>query len=348
MIKDFTGLLRWPVALLLAVFVLAGCDLFNRDEIVGFDGQTMGTTFSVRWVDVNEDRIQQIRNQVGKALAEVNQQMSTYIATSELSLFNALPAGSEMEVSPALASVINQAVELSRISDGAFDVTVGPLVNLWGFGPEGRVVKAPDEAEITAGLAQIGYDKISLLANPSRLKKAEGQYVDLSAIAKGYGVDVLAELLEAEGIGNYLVEIGGELRAKGVKPDESHWRIAIEAPVGDERSIERIINVKDTGIATSGDYRNYFEEKGVRYSHTIDPSTGRPINHRLASVTVLRPTAAEADGLATTLMVMGDLRGFEFALDQKIPAYFLVKASDGSGFVEKSTPEFDHFVQTEE
>ena len=334
--------------MLLAVFVLAGCQLFERDKVVSIDGQTMGTTFSVRWVDQDDELVQLIRNKAGKALSTVNQQMSTYIPNSELSVFNALPADAQMDVSQPLASLVSQALTLSELSQGAFDVTVGPLVNLWGFGPNGRIDKAPSDDQIREVQAGIGYQNIAVLDSPARLQKFGQQYVDLSAIAKGYGVDQLASVLESEGITNYLVEIGGELRASGLKPDGTHWRIAIESPSTHERSVGKIINVKDTAIATSGDYRNFFEENGVRFSHTLNPKTGRPITHRLASVTVLRPTCAEADALATTLMVLGEHEGFEFAKQNGIAAYFLVKAELGDQFIEMATEEFEHFVQTEE
>ena len=348
MMAGLKRLVRWPVAMLLAVFVLTGCDFAYQETVVGFEGQTMGTTYSVKWVDKNAARVQGLQVRADQVLATVNKQMSTYDPTSEISTFNKLPAGSEMEVSDALASVTREALRISADSKGAFDATVGPLVNLWGFGPNGRIEKAPTDAEIEELRPRVGYTNISVLDNPTRLKKAGDQYLDLSAIAKGYGVDQLARTLEEAGIKNYLVEIGGELRAQGVKPEGEPWRIAIESPDVMERSIGRIINVKDTGIATSGDYRNYFEENGVRFSHTLDPSTARPITHKLASVTVLRPTCAEADALATTLMVMGEEAGFEFAKERGIAAYFLVKDANSEGFVEKATAEFEEFVQTQE
>ncbi|HSG02759.1 MAG TPA: FAD:protein FMN transferase [Marinobacterium sp.] len=348
MITGFNSLVRWPVALLLAVFVLTGCDFLYQEKVVGFEGRTMGTTYSVKWVDANEARVQGLQHRADAALALVNKQMSTYDPTSELSTFNSLPAGSEMEVSDELAFVVREALRISEVSQGSFDATVGPLVNLWGFGPDGRIEKAPTDAELDALRPRVGYANIRVEDNPTRLVKTGDQYLDLSAIAKGYGVDVLASLLEQQGITNYLVEIGGELRASGIKPEGEHWRIAIESPESSGRAIGRIINVKDTGIATSGDYRNYFEENGVRFSHTIDPKTARPITHRLASVTVLRPTCAEADALATALMVMGDEAGFEFARERGIAAYFLVKDPDSDGFIERATTEFENFVQTEE
>ncbi len=330
---------KWPAALLLAVFVLSGCS--KEPEVIGFNGLTMGTSYSIRWVDTEEDRVEELRPLVDGLLKQVNQQMSTYIKDSELSRFNALPAGGSLEVSPQLAEVVSESLRISDLSNGAFDVTVGPLVNLWGFGPDGRIIKAPSEEKVERLRQEVGYRNISVEGN--QLTKKGDQYVDLSAIAKGYGVDEVAALLEQHGIKDYLVEIGGELRASGVKPGNVDWRIAIESPVAGERDVERVVSVSDTGIATSGDYRNYFEENGQRFSHTIDPRTGRPITHKLASVTVLRPKCYEADALATTLMVLGDQAGPAFAKEHGIAAFFIIK--QGDSFVEQSTPEFDHFLQ---
>lgn len=331
--------LKWPAALLLAVFVLSGCS--REPEVIGFNGMTMGTTYSIRWVDTDEERVETLRPLVDNLLKEVNQQMSTYIPDSELSRFNSLSAGGSLEVSPQLAEVVSESLRISELSDGAFDVTVGPLVNLWGFGPDGRIIKAPSEEKVESLREEVGYGNISVSGN--RLSKKGDQYVDLSAIAKGYGVDEVAALLEKQGIKDYLVEIGGELRASGLKPGGEDWRIAIESPVAGERDVERVVSVSDTGIATSGDYRNYFEENGQRFSHTIDPRTGRPITHKLASVTVLRPKCYEADALATTLMVLGDEAGPKFAEEHGIAAFFIIKQDEG--FIERSTPEFDSFLQ---
>ncbi|GGC02888.1 thiamin biosynthesis lipoprotein ApbE [Marinobacterium zhoushanense] len=332
--------LGWPVALLLAVFFLAGCE--KTPEVIGFDGLTMGTSFSIRWVDTEPGRVETLRPKVGELLKAVNQHMSTYIPDSELSLFNKAPAGSRVALSEGLAHVVRAALKLSGQTDGAYDVTVGPLVNLWGFGPDGRVVNAPTPEQLETMRSRVGYQSLTLSAD-GHLTKVGDQYVDLSSIAKGYGVDLIAQLLEQQGIGSYLVEIGGELRAKGLKPDGSDWRVAIESPVEGVREIERVISVKDIGIATSGDYRNYFEQDGVRFSHTIDPRTGYPIRHRLASVTVLRPTCMEADALATALMVLGEEEGLRFAQERNIAAFFIVK--EDNGFREISTPEFEAFLK---
>lgn len=336
---------RWPAASLLATLfvafvLLAGCD--SRPEVLSHSGPTMGTTFTVKWVSEDPDSVERIAPLLEQSLAAVNQSMSTYIEDSELSRFNREPAGSTTEVSEGLFQVLSLSQQISSDSDGAFDVTVGPLVNLWGFGPDGRITHAPDQAEIDRIREQTGFRKLHLDAGTRRVTKDAPLYVDLSGIAKGYGVDELARVLEGAGVDSYLVEIGGELRARGQKPDGTGWRIAVESPVAGERDVQRIIEVHEIGVATSGDYRNYFEENGVRFSHTIDPATGRPINHKLASVTVLSPTCAEADGLATMFTVMGAERGFQYAVDNGVAAFFIVKSDEG--FVERMTPAFEPYL----
>lgn len=333
---------KWPAAQLLAILfilvLISGCQDKPQD-IKAYQGITMGTTFTVKWVPNQQESVD--TNAINQALVDVNQAMSTYIDDSELSIINRLPANNTVEPSAQLHAILVKADEISTKSSGAFDVTVGPLVNLWGFGPDGRIIKSPDQNEIDDIRDRVGYRFLEL--SSKSLTKHKDSYIDLSAIAKGYGVDVIATLLENSGVHSYLIEIGGELRAKGFKPDGSNWKIAIESPsAGFERTIQKIIAVKDVGIATSGDYRNYFEEGGVRFSHTIDPNTGRPITHRLASVTVLMPTCAEADAYATALMVMGEESAFTFALENNIEAFFIVKTE--MGFEERMTPGFNHYL----
>lgn len=337
-------LTKWLAALLLAVFVfgLQGCNSKPQEHVVGFQGMTMGTTFSMKWVSTSEEEVESVRAEAGKLLSQVNQQMSTYIEDSELSLLNKMPHGEPRQVSSELMQVLKEGQRISELTRGAFDYTVGPLVNLWGFGPDGRITHAPDTHEIEALKARIGYRFVELDPNALSVVKDGEQYVDLSAIAKGYGVDALAQLLEARGIERYLVEIGGELRAKGSKPNAEPWRLAIETPTEGERSVQEVISLTQGGVATSGDYRNYFEEDGVRFSHTIDPRTARPITHRLASVTVIRPSCMEADALATALMVMGEEEGYNFALEHDIDAFFINKTEDG--FETRFTPGFTKYM----
>lgn len=331
---------KWPAALLLAILFLAGCsENKQKIEIVSFSGVTMGTTYTVKWVGGNEAQISAIRKEVTTALLSVNQAMSTYIADSELSLFNQLPAEGEVELSDSLFFVLSLAQRISKETLGAFDITVGPLVNLWGFGPDGRALRAPTDSDILLLQESIGFENLVLSSTPQKALKKTALYIDLSAIAKGYGVDVLASIMEKNNIRDYLVEIGGELRAQGHKPNNQDWKIAIESPVKGERKVQKVLSISNTGIATSGDYRNYFEEEGIRYSHTIDPNTGKPIAHRLASVTVLMPTCAEADAMATAFMVMGEERAFEFAVKHDVDAFFIIKSNQN--FIEKMTPGFD-------
>lgn len=333
-------LVKWPAALLLAIFVIVGCQQ-ARDEIRTVQGLTMGTSYSVKWVSADED-IQKVHVSVEAVLKDINQSMSTYIKTSELSLLNQSEQTDWVPLSTGLYDVLRLSTAISEQTSGAFDVTVGPLVNLWGFGPDGSIVKAPSVSQIDTQRTRVGYKKIGLNPNQLQVRKAVSDlYIDLSAVAKGYAVDRVASALEERGIERYLVEVGGELRAKGLKPGGQHWRIAIEAPDASSRTVQRIINVHDIAIATSGDYRNYFEENGVRFSHTIDPATGKPINHRLASVTVLASTCAEADALATAFMVMGAERGYEYAMQHRINALFIRKGD--ASFEEIMTPGFKKY-----
>lgn len=334
--------IKRPAALLLAalfmLLALSGCS--NEPEIVAHQGPTMGTSFSVKWVSSDASVDATLPAQIDQLLVDINHSMSTYQDDSELSRINQMPAGESVMLSKGLTQVLKQALEISHSSGGAFDVTVGPLVNLWGFGPDGRIIRAPADADIQALRQRVGYHYINL--SGQQLTRERNVYIDLSAIAKGYGVDKVAELLETAGITAYLVEIGGELRARGTKPDGSHWKIAIEAPVSGERQVQRIIKVNNIGIATSGDYRNYFEEDGIRFSHTINPVTGKPINHKLASVTVLAKDCATADALATAMMVLGPDKAEAYAEEQGVEALMIIKSDEG--FVEIMTPGFANYL----
>lgn len=307
------------------------------------EGKTMGTSWSAKfYTDQDTIRKESFYKDINALLETVNDQMSTYRPQSELSRFNRHSSSEAFSVSSDTASVIQAAIDLGNKTNGALDVTLGPLINLWGFGPNGRVEQAPSDAEIAAANSFIGLDKIKVSENT--LTKSSAQlYVDLSAIAKGFGVDKMAEYLEQKGINAYLVDIGGEMRAKGQKPDGQAWKVAVEKPqAGLARSVHQVVMPGDNAIATSGDYRNYFEQDGVRYSHTIDPVTGKPINHKLASISVIAPTCMEADGLATALNVMGPEKALRFAEQHKIAIYLLIKTEDG--FAAKHSTEFAQYL----
>lgn len=302
----------------------------------------MGTTYSVKIARAKVDQGDEdaLKAVLDEELDRINALMSTYRPDSELSRFNRAPVGEWFDVHPDTLEVVELAGELSTLSDGSFDVTVGPLVNLWGFGPDPATDEVPPDDAIEAALARVGFDKLSV--GDGQLRRDADIYVDLSAIAKGYAVDRLATLLDAHGYEDYLVEVGGELRARGMSARGTPWRIAIERPDVAQRVPFTAIEVRDMALATSGDYRNYFEVDGQRYSHTIDPSTGRPIGHNLASVTVLAPTAALADGMATAINVMGAERGLALAEARNLAVFVIMKGSEG--FIERHSSAFEVYL----
>ena len=335
-------------AAMAAFFVLAlaaGCS--KELEIRKLSGKTMGTTWSVVIANpiASHDQIA-LQAEIESLLVEVNRQMSTYDASSEISQFNQSEnLNTWFPVSDLFAITTAKALGFSDISNGAFDPTVGPIVNLWGFGPDAGVEAFPSDALIEETKAQTGFSAISVRGpeadGGAAIMKRSQRRLDLSAIAKGLGVDQLYELLDDQGYANFLVEIGGEIRVKGDK-DGLGWKIAIEKPLKSERAVEQLLSLKNVALATSGDYRNYREIDGVAYSHTIDPSTGRPVTHHLASVTVADSECAMADGWATTLLVLGLEKGFELAVSRNLPALFIERS--GNGFVVKQTPRFERLL----
>lgn len=330
------------------VFVLTACDQYveqRKQYQFAHSGPTMGTSFSIKVPQLPEAvDPEQLKKGIDQRLQAINNAMSTYLSDSELSRFNANRSTDWQLVSAPLFAVLNQARQISLLSAGAYDITVGPLVNLWGFGPDPMVFEAPDDQSIKQRLNQIGYQHLELKTDSTAVKKDHPDlYIDLSSLAKGYAVDQVSDFLEANKISAYLVEIGGEIRLKGKNINGESWRIAVEKPTADRRMIQRILPITDIAIATSGDYRNFFEHNGVRFSHTIDPRTGRPITHNLASVTILRDTAMEADALATALMVLGPDQGYRLAERQQIAALFIIKSDEG--FVERSTQAYNELTR---
>ena len=313
----------------------------NNYKILLINGLTMGTTYSIKIktadAAVNKEKI---RADIEKILLEINQKMSTYIVDSELSVINFSNSLDSNLISDDLFKVISHANTISKTTNGAFDITVGPLVNLWGFGPNKSENKIPSNEEIELIKKNIGYKKIYLNKETTSIKKLHPDlYVDLSGIAKGFAVDKIALYLNSYNLENYLVEIGGELIAKGTNEDNEVWQIGIENP---NNNLAKIIGLKDIAMATSGDYRNYFEKNGVRYSHTINPNTGKPIKHKLASVTVLDKTAMNADALATAFMVLGPAKTIELANELKIGVYLIIKNDEN--FYEEYNEYFEPFI----
>ena len=325
------------------LLMLSGCfpsnDLGRQEYLM--QGKTMGTTYNIKVVGENIDTVK-LQQGIDEKLIQLNQEMSTYITDSELSIFNQSTSLEPISVSLGLARVLKEAIRLGELSEGALDVTVGPLVNLWGFGPEYRPETVPSDELLAETKARIGLDKL-VFENGMLNKKIPDLYVDLSTIAKGYGVDLVAEFIEANGINNYLVEIGGEMRVKGFKHTGELWHVAIEKPLSNERAVHQIIVPKDNAVATSGDYRIYFEADGQRFSHIIDPKTGKPINHKLVSVTVIHPSSMTADGLSTAMMVMGEEKALAFAEANGLAVYIIAKTEHG--FVEQSTVKFMQYLK---
>lgn len=329
--------------LLLAVVAVFGCTDQNAQEIYAINGKIMGTTYQVKVVTDNRSNLDGIDEAIHQALVDVDWAMSTYKSESELSKLNRAPLDEWLPISYPLLEVIAQSNAISYITDGAFDVTVGPLVNLWGFGPDRKPDTIPTEDQISEAKEKVGFEFLSLRQEPPSIKKSKDVYIDLSAIAKGYGVDRVAAVLEQSGFQNYLVEVGGEMKAKGLKTGDQPWVVGIEAPLESGRGVQVAVELDDLAIATSGDYRNYFEEAGVRYSHTIDSKTGKPINHRLASVTVFDTSAAKADGFATALMVVGPEIGMRLSRELDMAVFMIVRENDQ--FIEYRSAKFEELLK---
>ncbi len=308
------------------VFFVSGCLFDKEPDVVRLSGETMGTTFNITAIgdDLDENTL---AASVQQTLAEVNGKMSNWDPNSEVSSFSASTSTDPIAVSKEFALVLTAANEVHEKSGGTFDVTLGPLIELWGFGPRKPEDPVPSDQEIQTALNAVGQDRLlSLNSETGTLSKSDGSVgINLSAIAKGYGIDAVAATLAEAGIENYMVEIGGDLVAKGENDKGESWRIGIEKPEAGAQSIQLVVPVADRGMATSGDYKNFFEHDGVRYSHIIDPTTGRPITHRTTSVTVLAENAMMADAWATAMLALGQERGMELAEQHKLAVFFIAR-----------------------
>lgn len=306
----------------------------------------MGTTWHVTYVTLdNLPGEGEVLAGIEARLEEVNASMSTYREDSEISLVNAAPPDTWVGISAGFYRVLSTALDVGRSSEGAYDVTVGPLVNLWGFGPQPAPDAVPDPARVAALLQQVGQEKLRLDGEGVRVRKLADVSLDFSSLAKGYAVDQVALWLQEQGITRYLVEVGGEMRVAGLSGRGDPWRIAIEEPEIDARGVAAAIELSDRAIATSGDYRNFFELDGRRYSHSIDPRTGFPVAHELVSVTVVHPSAMVADAWATALIVLGPQRAAEVAESQGLAVYFIQR--DGGGFAHSHTAGFARYLPTQ-
>jgi len=318
---------------ILVSMVLTAIDCEAKTAYV-IQGRTMGTTYQVKVVAGYLKSVSGLKAKIDQRLEAINRSMSTYRKDSEISRFNRFrKAGQKFQISNDFYQVMRAGKKIHRLSGGAWDGTVNPLVDLWGFGRSGRQDKIPPRSEIAARMPEVGFAHIEV-ANPGYLvKKRAGVTVDLSAIAKGYGVDQVAALLRSEGFENFLVEIGGEVYAAGQREDGGQWRIGINSPRADAAfdDVYKVVVLRHQGFATSGDYRNFFEIDGVHYSHVIDPRTGFPVSNGVVSVSILTATCTMADGLATAVMVMGVDKGMELIerLDG-VEGLIVVRQNDGT------------------
>lgn len=317
----------------LAGLLLVGCG----QQIEQLAGPTMGSTYSVKYVPgATTPALAAIKAEVDGILAEIDLQLSTYRADSLVSRFNQLPAGGCAQMPEAVLELVRTGERLALESDGAFDLTVEPLIDLWGFGPQSRAERVPTAEQITATRALVGHQHLHI--RDQQLCKDLPVQLDFNSIGAGYAVDRVSTMLEEHGVSAFLVEITGELKAVGRKPDGSYWHIAIEEPHEGQQVAARVLELDGLAVSTSGDYRNYFEQAGKRYSHSIDARSGSPITHRLASVTVVADSALQADGLSTVLMLLGAEQGYALAEKADIAALFI--SYTDQGFISRATPAF--------
>ncbi|WP_426142655.1 FAD:protein FMN transferase [Pseudomonas sp. DWP3-1-2] len=298
----------------------------------------MGSSYSVSYVRrADQPGVQGVQPEVEAILAEVDQQMSTWRSDSDIERFNALPAHSCRVMPEPVLQLVRVGEQLFRASEGRYDLTVEPLLNLWGFGPQSRVEHVPSADQLARARLLVGQQHLRI--EGQRLCKDAAVQIDFSSIAAGYAVERIGARLQALGIDDYLVQATGELKAVGKKADGSPWRIALEEPRDDQQVAQRVIALNGYGVSTSGDYRNYYLREGHRYSHTLDALTGAPVEHALASVTVIHPSTLMADGLSTVLLILGPERGWDYAEQHDIAAFFVIR--DGKRFIIRSNRAFE-------
>ncbi len=329
--------------------ILAACaqDRPEPRVTLEFRGVAMGTTYSVKSVGraFSQDDLARAREEVASVIRAIDDTMTTY-RPSEITRFNAARDSGPHAISKETAEVVRIALDISAATDGAFDITVGPLVEAWGFGPE-RIIGAPESERLADARRRIGYASLTLAPSGTALSKSDPELeIDLSGIAKGYAVDRAADTLDALGHRNYMIEIGGEVRAKGRNESGRPWTLGIERPDAERGVVERIVQLRDMAMATSGDYRNYREVEGRRVSHILDPRSAAPTNHPVASATVLDRRCAVADALATAILVLGEGEGLARAEREGWAVLLLVR--DGDDFVERWSTAFRQVVESTE
>lgn len=330
--------------LLVVALALVGTACARAPEELAISGPTMGTTFSVKVADRPQDiDSDAVRGAINEILERVDRSMSGYRVDSEISRFNTSTSTEWFEVSSDLAVVVDAALQVSQQSGGTFDITIGPLVAAWGFGASGEPINLPDAARLAEIRTHVGYEKLHARLDVPALRKEDPTLVvDLNGIAPGYAVDLLAQKLRSLAIRNFMIDIGGEVRAEGRNAHRQLWRIAVERPIDAEPEPYAIVQLDNASVTTSGEYRHYFDRNGKRYSHTIDPRTGRPVDHNLASVVVIGSTSMYVDAWATALNVLGTQEGHAWASKLDMPVMFI--DADGGKLRSVTTPKFAPYL----
>lgn len=334
----------------IVVGALAGCDNPTAKGNSGMvlEGKTMGTYWRASLAGVDNARQAELREKIQAQLDGDDRLMSTYKTDSALSRFNQSRSTEPYAVDEAMSDIVTMALRIGAKTEGAMDITVGPLVNLWGFGPDKQPVKTPTQAQIDAAKALTGLHHLTVINQSGKQwlqKDLPGLYVDLSTVGEGYAADHLARLMEQNGISRYLVSVGGAVVTRGTNAEGKAWRVAIQKPTDRENAVQAVVDLNGHGISTSGSYRNYYELDGKRLSHVIDPQTGQPIQHKLVSATVIATTALEADGWDTGLMVLGTEKAKQVAQKEGLAVYLITK--EGDSFTTWMSPQFKTFLLTE-
>lgn len=335
--------MNWSKLIPLGFLIAVGVFVYYTqpdDTVIRITGSTMGTTYEVTVRKLPPKMsAEEFQQRIEQVLADVNQRYSHYDPNSEISQFNQSQSTDWHNIEPESRGLYEYSQTVYKNSGGAFDITLEPLILLWNFSNSPETFRVPTEEQIEQALSLCGTEKLMVRRRGSLKKSIPELQLNLSAIAKGYGVDQVAELLRVHHLEDFLVNIGGEIYASGTRDGQNGWRLGIEKPIPGLRSIQQVIELQDVAMATSGSYRNFFEVDGVRYSHTIDPRTGRPVKHKLHSVSVLSESCLFADAWATAIMVMGPEEGMEWALENHITASIIYEDEQGQ-LQQTATPDF--------
>jgi FAD:protein FMN transferase len=337
-----TRLTAWTLLAL-----IGACATTPQPTVLHGDG--LGSTWTVKLGAGAAGDLAEIQRGIQARLDEVSRHISRWDEASEMSVLNVSARNDWQPASDGLLEALEYAFALAADTGGAFDPTVAPLVDAWGFGKAGRRFEPPSPEALSAARSRVGFDRVALDTAGHRVRKPAGMQIDLSSMQHGRGADAVAEYLNSLGIHDYLVDVGSEIRAHGKSPEGAAWHVAVERPSAPDATtpattegFEHVVVLRDAGIATSGNFRYFFDYNGRRYSHRIDPRTGEPVSHALVSVTVIDPVCMHADALATALTVLGPEEGFEYAAHRNIAALFISKS--GAGLIERMTPQFASYL----